>query len=66
MQGISPGLVRTEFRGRLLKSEDLEESKKEYDTICDNVRRDMLYIYVLYSCTKLLSASYTMTVFCRP
>lgn len=30
MQSISPGLVRTEFRGRLYKYEDLEASKKDY------------------------------------
>ena len=35
LQSISPGLVRTEFSGRLHKDEDLEESKKtSYEDSC--------------------------------
>ena len=34
---ISPGLVRTEFRGRADNVKDLEQSKKEYDKICAEV-----------------------------
>ena len=34
---ISPGLVRTEFRGRSCRSEDMEASKKAYDDICEEV-----------------------------
>lgn len=34
-QGISPGLVRTEFRGRSQRVEDVEASKKAYDDICE-------------------------------
>ena len=53
MQGISPGLVRTEFRGRLLKAEDLEASKKEYDTLCDNVGRNPNLRMRVYIATEL-------------
>lgn len=33
VQSISPGLVRTEFLGRLRKVDDIEESKKSYGTV---------------------------------
>ena len=36
-QSISPGLVRTEFRGRATNAKDLEQSKKDYDKICAEV-----------------------------
>ena len=35
MKGISPGFVRTEFRGRAQGVEDIEESKKEYDKLVE-------------------------------
>jgi NADP-dependent 3-hydroxy acid dehydrogenase YdfG len=35
--GISPGFVRTEFRGRAQGVEDIEESKKEYDKLVEEV-----------------------------
>ena len=37
MQSISPGLVRTEFRGRASNVQDMEQSKKDYDKLCDRV-----------------------------
>ncbi|XP_003389223.1 PREDICTED: dehydrogenase/reductase SDR family member 11-like [Amphimedon queenslandica] len=33
---ISPGLVRTEFRGRASKAADIEQSKKDYDSLVYN------------------------------
>lgn len=36
-QGISPGLVRTEFIGRAFKRENMEKAIKEYDTYTYNV-----------------------------
>jgi NADP-dependent 3-hydroxy acid dehydrogenase YdfG len=33
--GISPGLVRTEFRGRSQKRDDIAESLKEYETLTE-------------------------------
>ena len=35
VQGISPGLVRTEFRGRSQKRDDIAESLKEYETLTE-------------------------------
>ena len=32
LQSVSPGLVRTEFRGRSMKADDMEQAKKDYDT----------------------------------
>lgn len=43
LQSISPGMVRTEFLGRLRKMEDIEESKKQYG---DNVR--LMFFFVAY------------------
>ena len=37
LQSISPGLVRTEFRGRANNVKDLEQSKKDYDKLCAEV-----------------------------
>ena len=34
---ISPGLVRTEFRPRVMKADDIEEAKKDYDTLVKGV-----------------------------
>jgi len=42
MQSISPGLVRTEFRGRCANVEDLEQSKKDYDKLCDGVGQTLI------------------------
>ena len=39
LQGISPGLVRTEFAPRLTKVADIEEGKKQYDEMVDGVRQ---------------------------
>jgi NADP-dependent 3-hydroxy acid dehydrogenase YdfG len=33
--GVSPGMVRTEFRGRLLKAQDMEAAIKDYDNLLD-------------------------------
>ena len=38
-QGISPGLVRTEFGPRLEKAADVEQAKKDYDKKVNGVRR---------------------------
>ena len=41
--------MRTEFLGRLLKADDIEESKKGYDKIVYNVRFvSMLVTYMLF------------------
>ena len=37
MQGISPGLVRTEFGPRMNKKVDIEQGKKDYDKMVDGV-----------------------------
>ena len=37
LQSISPGLVRTEFRPRLVKADDIEEEKKFYDKLVEGV-----------------------------
>ncbi len=47
-QSISPGLVRTEFSGRLRKVEDIEQSKKDYSD------------WVSDPCASLLSEEMTM------
>ena len=36
-QSISPGIVRTEFKARKYKLEDVEQSKKDYDKILKDV-----------------------------
>ena len=41
LQGISPGLVRTEFAPRLNKAADIEEGKKQYDEMVDGVRQNL-------------------------
>ena len=38
MQGISPGIVRTEFMPRMNKDPDIEQGKKKYDERVDGVR----------------------------
>ena len=43
LQSISPGLVRTEFRGRAKRSDDIEASKKEYDDLLE-----VLLYYTVY------------------
>ena len=37
-QGVSPGLVRTEFGPRLNKVTDIEQGMKDYDSKVDGVR----------------------------
>lgn len=36
-KGVSPGVVRTEFRYRMYKMDDLEEALKSYDKSVDGV-----------------------------
>ena len=42
-QGISPGLVRTEFGPRLEKATDIEQAKKNYDKKVDGVRGTVFF-----------------------
>ena len=37
MQGISPGIVRTEFAPRMNQKTDIEQGKKDYDKMVDGV-----------------------------
>lgn len=45
LQSISPGLVCTEFVGRLNKVDDMEESKKSFGNVGVST-----VVHILYSC----------------
>ena len=44
-QGISPGTVRTEFMPRVMKANDIEAAKKDYDMVVQGVSSLQCFVY---------------------